>query len=170
MPDIALVPIGPEAKHVLFQLYEYYVYDFSELVDVDVDETGRFGAARIERHFTDPLCHPFLIRADGKLAGFAIHEGRSRLSGDVGVNDVSELFVMRKYRRRGVGARAATTLFDRFAAPWEVRELRANVAAIRFWRKVIERYTNGAYTEVEWDGPTFRGVVQRFDPRRASTP
>jgi predicted acetyltransferase len=162
VPTIALVAAGPEDQQVLFRLNEFYVYDFSELIDVDVDETGRFGAARLERHFADPLCHPFLIRADGKLAGFAIHEGRSRLTGEVGVNDVAELFVMRRYRKLGVGACAAAALFDRFAGSWEVRQVPANVAATSFWRKVIERYTGGTHTEVHWDGPTFRGVVQRF--------
>lgn len=162
VPTLALVPAGPDDEQVLFRLNEYYVYDFSELIDVDVDETGRFGAVRLERHFTDPQCHPFLIRADGKLAGFAIHEGRSRLTGQAGVNDVAEFFVMRRYRKLGVGACAATALFDRFAGPWEVRQVRANAAATSFWRKVIGRYTDGTYTEAEWDGPTFRGVVQRF--------
>ena len=165
VPTIALVPAGPDDKQVLFQLNEHYVYDFSELIDVDVDETGRFGAARLERHFADPQCHPFLIRTDGKLAGFAIHEGRSRLTGEAGVNDVAELFVMRKYRKLGVGAYAATALFDRFAGAWEVRQVHANVAAISFWRKVIDRYTGGTHTEVAWDGPSFRGVVQRFRSR-----
>jgi predicted acetyltransferase len=162
VPTITLVPAGPEDRQVLFQLNEYYVYDFSELIDVDVDETGRFGAARLERHFADPLCHPFLLRADGKLAGFAIHEGRSRLTGEVGVNDVAEFFVMRSYRKAGVGERAATALFNRFAGSWEVRQVPANVAATSFWRKVIGRYTGGTHTEVDWDGPTFRGIVQRF--------
>jgi hypothetical protein len=49
-----------------------------------------------------------------------------------------------------VGARAAAALFDRFAGPWEVRVLRRNTAALAFWRKVIDRYTGGAYTELEW--------------------
>jgi predicted acetyltransferase len=161
--EITLVPVGPEDEQVLLRLAEYYVYDFSELVGVDVDETGRFAdAARFDRHFTDPLCHAFFIRVDGKLAGFAIHEGRSRLTSEPGVNDVAQFFVMRKYRMLGVGGRAARLLFDRFAGSWEVRQVPANVAGTSFWRKAIERYTGGAFTEVDWDGPTFRGVVQRF--------
>ena len=159
---VELVAAGVDEQAALRHLYEFYVYDFSELVDLDVDDRGHFDATRLERHFTDPLCHPFLIRVAGRLAGFVIHEGRSRLTGEVGVHDVAELFVMRKYRRNGVGARASTALFDRFAGPWQVRQVRANVAATAFWRKVIARYTAGAYTEVEWDDPRFRGIVQQF--------
>ena len=157
-----LVPAAPSDKAVLRNLAEYYVYDFSELLGLDVGEEGEFGGDRLDRHFQDALCHPFFIRVDGKLAGFAVHEGRSRLSGAIGINDVAELFVMRKYRRLGVGERVAVALFDQFTGPWEVRQVRANVAAVAFWRKVIHRYTRGTFEESTLDDETFRGTVQRF--------
>ena len=157
-----LVPATIQDKSVLVNLNEYYAYDFSELLDFDVGDTGRFGGDRFDRHFDDPVCHPFLIRIDDKLAGFALQEGRSRLTGEVGINDVAEFFVMKRFRKRGVGARAACALFNRFAGPWEVRQVRANVGATAFWRKVIDRYTSGGYTENEWDDDRFRGTVQRF--------
>jgi len=157
-----LVPASPRDKAILRNLAEYYVYDFSELLGLDVGEEGEFGGDRLDRHLVDPLCHPFFIRVDGRLAGFALHEGRSRLSGEVGVNDVAELFVMRKYRLRAIGERAAVALFDQFRGPWEVRQVRANVAAAAFWRKVIDRYTAGAFEEGVRDDATFRGTVQSF--------
>ena len=161
-----LVPATRDDKAVLLALNELYTYDFSELLGLDVGEDGRFGGARLDRHFEDPRCHPFLIRVDGKLAGFALHEGRSRLTRDEGVNDVAEFFVLRKYRKHAVGTRAACALFDRFPGPWEVRQVRANAGATAFWRKVIERYTGGAFEELEWDDERFRGVVQRFERTR----
>ena len=157
-----LVPATPRDQPVLLNLGEYYAYDFSELLGLDVGDTGRFGVDRLDRHFADPLCHPFLIRVDGKLAGFALQEGRSRLTGEAGINDVAEFFVMRKFRKLGVGTRAACALFDRFAGSWEVRQVRANVGATAFWRKVIARYTSGAYAELDWNDEPFRGTVQRF--------
>ena len=108
-----LVPATRDDKPVLFALNEYYTYDFSELLELDVGEQGSFGGARLERHFEDPRCHPFLIRVDGKLAGFALHESRSRLTGDEGVNDVADFFVMRSCSiaspARGRYARCART-------------------------------------------------------------
>ena len=157
-----LVEATREDQPALLELAQYYAYDFSDLIDLDVDAGGRFPVAHLNRHFADAACHPFMIRVDGKLAGFAIHEGRSRLSGEVGVHDVAEFFVMKKYRRRGLGAAAATELFDRFAGQWEVREVRRNVAAMAFWRRVIGDYTKGAFTDTAWDDDRFRGTVQRF--------
>ena len=159
---IQLVPASADDRALLLNLNEYYVYDFSELLGIDVGADGRFGGQRLERHFEDPLCHPFFIRVGGQLAGFALHEGRSRLTGASGINDVADFFVMRKFRRHGVGADAACALFDRFPGPWEVRQVPSNAAATAFWRKVIDRYTRGAYSESPWDDDRFRGVVQRF--------
>jgi predicted acetyltransferase len=161
-----LVPASIADKPTLLALNEYYTYDFSEMLGLDVQDDGRFDGKRLERHFEDPLCHPFLIRVAGKLAGFALHEGRSRLTGEPGIHDVAEFFVMRKYRRLGIGARASTALFQRFPGSWEVRQVAANVGATAFWRKVIHGHTGGGYDEVAWDTERFRGVVQRFRSER----
>jgi predicted acetyltransferase len=34
---------------------------------------------------------------------------------------MSEFFVLRKYRRQGIGRTAAVELFERFPGPWRVR-------------------------------------------------
>lgn len=59
---------------------------------------------------------------------------------------MSKFFVMRKYRRRGVGAQAARLLFDRFPGRWNVRELTANEPAQKFWRSVTGAYAS--YEEI----------------------
>jgi predicted acetyltransferase len=50
---------------------------------------------------------------------------------------MAEFFVMRKYRRGGVGVIAARAVFARFPGEWQVRELAANAGAVAFWRKAI---------------------------------
>jgi predicted acetyltransferase len=92
------------------------------------------------------------------LAGFVLIAGFSQLY--VGRSDtysISEFFVMRKWRKLGVGRSAACLLFERFPGHWEVRQERTNTAAQLFWINVIARYTNGAYTATEalppYDGP-----------------
>jgi predicted acetyltransferase len=112
---------------------------------------------------SDPRCAPFLVRAGDHLAGFALVRAYSQLTGDPAVHDLLDFFILRKYRGRGVGATVACALFDRFPGRWEVRQYVTNLAAQRFWRRVIERYTGGRYTELAWDDDRHRGVVQRFD-------
>ena len=52
-------------------------------------------------------------------------------------HDMAEFFVMRKYRRGGVGTEAARGLFARFPGAWQVRQMRFNPQATVFWRRAI---------------------------------
>ena len=142
-------------------MLELYHYDFTEYTDADVDPDGRFGYRYLDAYFTEPDRHPFLIRADGQLAGFALVRRATSAVGDYDVFDMAEFFVMRKYRRRGVGSEAARFAFDRFPGRWEVREMAANTPAQAFWRRVIGDYTGGNFTERRLDDSAW--LMQSFD-------
>ncbi len=158
----ALTPATLEERAVLENLTQLYSYDWSELCHLDVGDDGRFGGASLEPYWTDSWRHPFLIRVDGKLAGFALIAERSRLTGKSGVFDMAEFFVMRRFRRKRVGFAAAFAAFHRFRGAWEIRQRDENPAATGFWRRVIGDFTEGSYQEVRWDRPEWSGLVQRF--------
>jgi len=143
--DIHEATIGD--KPAVRQLLELYAHDFSEFDGGDVDERGVFGYPYLDVYWTEPERYPFLIRVDGHVAGFVL----VRLGSP---HDVAEFFVMRKYRRGGVGVEAARAVFARFAGEWQVRQVRANVAATAFWRAAIPV----AFTEDSND----EGPVQHF--------
>lgn len=161
--NVEITKASAEDGPRLLALLELYAYDFSEIMDVDVQDDGRFHVPSIDRYWTDARCQAYLTRADGKLAGFALVQERSRLTGDEGVRDMAEFFVLRRYRRRGVGEHAARWLWDHFRGPWEIRERAANRAATTFWRQIIERYTGGRFEDLVLDDDRWRGPVQRFD-------
>jgi predicted acetyltransferase len=158
---VTVVEASAEDRPLLTNLLQLYLYDFTDVMPWDVEATGRFGERALDGCWTDPRRHPFLFRVGGYPAGFAIVDRGSRLTGDAGVWDMGEFFVLRRYRRRGVGEGAARALFGRFPGPWEVRQLAANAGATAFWRSVIGRYTGGRFEEL---GPAVagRGPVQRF--------
>ena len=117
-------------KPVIRKLLELYCYDFSEFTKEDVNEHGLFGYRYLDHYWTEPDRHPFLIQVDGRLAGLAlVRSGKP--------HDMAEFFVLRKYRRTGVGKHAAGLLFAAFPGEWQVRELSGNQEAIAFWRAVI---------------------------------
>ena len=119
-----------DEKPVLRRLLELYAHDFSELDGSDVGDDGAYGYPHLDAYWAESERHPFLIRVDGHLAGFAlVRSGRP--------HDMAEFFVMRKYRRGGVGAEAARAVFAQFPGEWQVRQIAANVAATAFWRTVI---------------------------------
>ena len=148
---------------MLRNLVQLYAYDFAEIMGSDLPDSGRFPDGIADGCFDGAMRQAFSLRVDGGLAGFAIVELRSRLTGEDGVRDVAEFFVARRHRGRGVGAEAARALFDRFGGRWEVRQTEKNVAALAFWRKVIARYTGGRYQESHQDSARWRGPVQHFD-------
>jgi predicted acetyltransferase len=159
---VELERMGADDLPTLMNLWELYVYDLSDLHGLDVRPDGCFGSNRdVGSYWRDPRRQPFFIRVDGQLAGFALVHQRSEHFPDVDATTMAEFFVLRKYRRRGVGERAAGLAFDRFPGRWEVREMANNVAAQKFWRKVIGRYTGGQFEEQTWDGRP----LQVFDTR-----
>lgn len=160
--DVAVAVATRDEQPILEALAQLYIYDLSDVLAIDVGPDGTYPPLPVQRYFGDPRRHAFLLRVDGKLAGFALVGQGSRLDGDDTVHDVAEFFVVRRYRRHGVGARAAAALFDRFPGRWEVRQKRENRAATAFWRSAIARYTGGAFEELLVDDDRWRGPVQRF--------
>lgn len=161
-PEVCLEPGTAAELPRLANLMQLYTYEFSNLLDLDVGEDGRFAERDLAEFFRAPARRVFFIRAGGKLAGFAIVDHRSRLSGEEGVADMAEFFVLRRYRRQGIGERAAVLAFAGAPGKWEVRQLASNHAATAFWRKVIGRYTGDRYTERVLDDARWRGPVQFF--------
>ena len=94
---------------LLANLLELYVHDLSEafpLIELGAD--GRFGYDPLPLYWSEPERRfPFLIRCGGRVAGFVLVARGSPASDDPDVLDVAEFFVLRRYRRSGVGRRAA---------------------------------------------------------------
>ena len=159
---------GPGLDSVLNNLLQLYEYDFSEILGGDVDASGRYSLVwPMSDYWQAPDQHAFLFRADGQWAGLALVGRYSYLNespGDTRV--IAEFFVMRKYRRQGVGEEMARRLFDRFPGRWEVGQVIENTGAQAFWRTVIGRYTGGQYTEQAVANKRWTGPVQAFDSAR----
>lgn len=60
---------------------------------------------------------------------------------------MAEFFVMKKYRKMGVGRIAAINLFGKYKEKWEVSVIKENKDAQIFWKKVICKYSNNNYIE-----------------------
>jgi predicted acetyltransferase len=80
-------------------------------------------------------------------------------------HSVAEFFVLRKYRRIGVGSRAAKILFERWPGSWEVAVARYNKPALSFWRKAIRASIEGTVEEYAGDFERQVGTVLCFDSR-----
>ena len=170
--SLSFKPASGEEQAVLQNLMQFYYYDFSEVLEMHVNENGRFENVDLTPYWVDEWRHPFLLRVDKNVAGFALVSERSKITGKSGVFDMTEFFVLRRFRRHGVGRAAAFAAFGHFAGPWEVREREENPNATAFWRRVINEYTRGNYEETRWSRPEWSEIVQTFATatQRASSP
>ncbi len=137
-PHLEIIPATPEQAPVLANLLELYAHDFSEFRNLEIREDGRFGYPSLPLYWSEPNRHPFLIRLDGKWAGLVL------VSHPAAVWDMTEFFILRGCRRRGIGAQVAHEIWKRFPGAWEIRVLEANVPAQNFWAGAIARFTGEA--------------------------
>jgi predicted acetyltransferase len=161
----SMTPATEDERTVLENLVQLYVYDWSELLHFEIGANGRFEDFSLDAYWLDNWRHPFLLRVGDNLAGFALIEERSKVTGNRGVFDMTEFFVLRKFRRRGVGLAAAFAAFDRFKGPWEIRQREENPVATTFWRRAIGDYTRGNYQDMRWDRTEWTELVQTFSTR-----
>lgn len=143
--EVTLEPIRIEQKPVLVQMLELYNYDFSAFSGDDISEYGYFGYPYIDAYWNEQGRYPFFIRVDGKLAGLVLVRSCSEYVPLDEPHNVAEFFVMKKYRRKGVGRSAAMAVFDRVPGGWEISVWDSNMDAKRFWHSVVEEYTAGCY-------------------------
>jgi predicted acetyltransferase len=103
----------------------------------------------------------YLIHVDGKLGGFVFSRSGTYFSGD-DAKQISEFFILQKYRRQGVGKTVSVRRFDRFQGTWEVAVMDNNKRTQNFWRSVISGYTDRRYEEFSAHHGTVNFVVFRF--------
>jgi predicted acetyltransferase len=84
---------------------------------------------------------PYLILVDNEVAGFSL----VRLYSDsTDTYDMGQFFVLRKFKRKGVGERAFRITVSMHQGRWLTRVLPDNVGAKKFWLKAISDVAAGS--------------------------
>lgn len=167
MYRVELQRIPETDKLVLRNMLNLYLYDLSEFQGTDVNSHGFFEYRRLDQYWYDDTCLPFYIRVDGRIAGFVLIHQYDLLQQHRHV--ISEFFVLRKYRRSGVGAEAARSIFSAFPGPWEVSEIPGNLPSQMFWRRVIGGLTQGAYEETAINGRPVQSFIYPVSTERRNS-
>jgi len=159
--DIRLA--APADRLPLARMLELYQYELSDIWDQDLDAHGEYGY-ELDRFWRDPACHAFVATLGGCYAGLALVDGSSRLGRAApGGHWMNQFFVLKKYRRLGLGRQMARTVFEALPGPWEVGQMSLNYAAQGFWRQVVADVSGGQHREYVLRSGPWQGVVQVFD-------
>jgi len=142
------------------QMLELYQYELSDLWPQDLDAQGRFGYD-LQRHQQAQRFFAHVVWHQGVYAGCALVAPAivTRTEGCW----MEQFFVLKRYRRCGVGRALAGHVFAAHPGPWEVGQIPGNAAARAFWRRVIAELSPTGFTEQEVTEGWWRGTVQRFD-------
>ncbi|MNL51879.1 hypothetical protein D3C87_1750150 [compost metagenome] len=123
------------------------MYDFTEFTDVDINLDGLYTILPdFDSYWLEQKDNqPYIIRVNNALAGFALIKevtNERRI-----YNYLAHFFILRKFRRQGIGKEVARNLFSSFKGEWELYQLVRNEPAQKFWTKIINEYTEGEYEE-----------------------
>lgn len=138
---VELIRAGAEHQSALANLLELYSHDFSELVQIDVGDDGRYGYKDLPLYWSDDSRLPFLAKLDGKLVGFALAARTIKPLGDGECWDMAEFFVLRRYRHRGIGSEIARKVWLLCPGRWQIRVMEENLPARKFWESSIAGFT-----------------------------
>lgn len=151
MATIQLIPATQADYPIIYNLARFYAYDISEFFadqpGWEMEDDGLYGVGvDYNTYFTNPESHPFLIRYKGELAGFVMVDKDSI---DPGAEfNMAQFFILRTYKRKGLGRYIATECFAQFKGAWEVHVLPENTIAYHFWRSVISQFTHNNFHEI----------------------
>ncbi|MGN6495436.1 MAG: GNAT family N-acetyltransferase [Agriterribacter sp.] len=154
--SVNLVHAKIENKALIENFMQFYMYDFSEFMSLDIQPDGLFKPyTYLDEYWNDANRFPYIIEQHGTAVGFVF----VRWTGEF--FSIAEFFVHKKWRRAGVGTAAARKAFAMHTGHWEVFQLEGNKPAQLFWQKVIAAHTNGKFSNDLEAGKW----VQRFESR-----
>jgi predicted acetyltransferase len=162
---IQVAPASPEQEPIIANLLELYAHDFSEFHHLELAADGRFGYPDLPLYWSEPDRHAFLVTVNGNLAGMVLVKRGSEVSDDARVWDVGEFFIVRGYRRRGIGMKVAHEVWRRFPGQWEVRVMESNRDAFKFWQRAITTFIGGTIqpARIEKDGECWHVLAFECD-------
>jgi len=152
-------------RRLIESLIEFYIYEFLEMEPpcsirrefVGQDCYPPF--ANLHRYWRIEGFHPLLVRVEGRLAGFALINTRSRCGGKVELN-MAEFFIAREHRGCGVATAAVRLILAQYPGRWEVAVAEHNVAAKMFWPRALAAAPNvSRFVRLEGDGKRWRGPI-----------
>lgn len=134
--DFTIVRATDAQKPTIANLIQLYLYDMTDEGPFPVGADGRF-----EYHFLDRFWqHPYLIYCGGELAGFALVIEQCPVTGLDPCWFMAEFFILRAYRRRGLGKAAATAILQWHPGRWHVAVTEHNLRAAAFWAPSLSGY------------------------------
>ncbi|PSS57764.1 GNAT family N-acetyltransferase [Pseudomonas sp. BBP2017] len=135
---VELLQTAPDQAELIRNLYQFYAYESSDWEQEDVEVDGRFyiHEEHLIRYWQEPQWSANLILVDGFIAGFLLIE-RSEFAA-LNALELADLFILKRYRRKGIGRAIASQVLMSGESDWLVRFYDQDETAQAFWRTVLD--------------------------------
>lgn len=160
--QVKLEKIEVQDKEVLENIYQFYLYDMSVYNNEDIDSMGLYDVEFLNLFFKEEGLTAFFIKIDKKIGGVILLQSDKWAPSSGEDYYISEFFVLKKYRRNGVGKKALKELFSLYPGKYVLGQLPNNNPAIDFWKSVYFEYQI-KYKESYEDTKEGRLLCQRFE-------
>ncbi len=110
--NFKLIKASSEYKDVFKNLMQFYYYDFSEYLKYDVEIDGLFPQyPNLEDYWeNENNKFPYIVKMEANYVGFVLV--RCINTEEQNYFSIGEFFILRKYRRQGIGKAIAIKIFN----------------------------------------------------------
>jgi len=144
--DVSLQKIKLESRHLLENLFPYYIYDMSEYMGWKPNESGlfTFNSASLDIYWLKSDHAPYFIYVGEELAGFVLVRNYPE---NETVYDIAQFFVLRKFKGQGIGKKSLQLIVTLFPGEWQIRVLIENSGALAFWKSAVANIVGDNYQQ-----------------------
>lgn len=147
-------------KEKISNLFQFYLHDLSEFAEtLNVNSQGKFENNDVDTFFEMENAISMTINVKDVVVGFIFI-----IKGKTVDYIINEIFILRKYRSKGIGKIVINKLFESYPGKYGLAILAKNKPAIRFWNSVYDEH-NIDYEENEAIYDTEVCISHRFTIR-----
>jgi aminoglycoside 6'-N-acetyltransferase I len=176
--NVATILSTANDAYIVKNLYPLYLHDLSEFSGEKPNQHGILepnavatlaeqGEVQTIWWQKPDVLFPFIIQADDRIAGFAFVARPPYVPEKID-HVLQEFFLLRSFRRTGIGRRAAFEIFNRFPGRWQLEVLAKNFPAQAFWRKILRQCSENPFEERSETTDAGRRRIFRFEISAAS--
>ena len=134
---IELKKVQPEAKELLWNVHQKYLYEMTNYYDDEMDEKGNYHYGYFDAYFSESERIALFIYNDETFVGFAMLNPYSYI-GKQPDHVLAEFTIFPMYRKKHIGKEAAKHILETFGGNWEIKYNENNEGAAALWTKITE--------------------------------
>lgn len=157
MPDFCIDAVDVSDKGLFAQHFQSYLAEHATFTG-KTPRDGVFEYPWFEDYWRDPIRRwPFWMRREDEFVALAF----VRLDDSDDHYELAEFFVAKRFRGRGLGDRFAREVMLRFPGAWKLNQVKTNLRAVAFWRRVLGNLSDCREAPLRRDDGIDR-IEQRF--------